>query len=93
MPLMKQKEKALLVLEDGSVFEGNAFACGGETMGEVVFNTAMTGYQEVITATRNFLAVFLEGRFYRQGVSSPSQQLAHEAKPEGLPGVLRKNRC
>jgi carbamoyl-phosphate synthase small subunit len=46
---MKQKEKALLVLEDGSVFEGNAFACGGETMGEVVFNTAMTGYQEVIT--------------------------------------------
>jgi carbamoyl-phosphate synthase small subunit len=49
MPLLNQKRKALLVLEDGSVFEGNAFAGGGETMGEVVFNTGMTGYQEVIT--------------------------------------------
>jgi carbamoyl-phosphate synthase small subunit len=49
MPLANQKQKALLVLEDGSVFEGTAFAGGGETMGEVVFNTGMTGYQEVIT--------------------------------------------
>lgn len=49
MPLTNQKRKALLVLEDGSVFEGSAFAGGGETMGEVVFNTGMTGYQEVIT--------------------------------------------
>ena len=49
MPLLKQKKKALLVLEDGSVFEGNVFAGEGETMGEVVFNTGMTGYQEVIT--------------------------------------------
>jgi carbamoyl-phosphate synthase small subunit len=36
-------------LEDGSVFDGYAFAGEGETMGEVVFNTGMTGYQEVIT--------------------------------------------
>jgi carbamoyl-phosphate synthase small subunit len=49
MPLLNQKRKALLVLEDGSVFEGSAFAGNGETMGEVVFNTGMTGYQEVIT--------------------------------------------
>jgi carbamoyl-phosphate synthase small subunit len=49
MPLLNQKRKALLVLEDGSVFEGTAFAGNGETMGEVVFNTGMTGYQEVIT--------------------------------------------
>jgi len=49
MPLTNQKRKVLLVLEDGSVFEGAAFAGGGETMGEVVFNTGMTGYQEVIT--------------------------------------------
>ena len=49
MPLLNQKRKALLVLEDGSVFEGTAFAGSGETMGEVVFNTGMTGYQEVIT--------------------------------------------
>ena len=49
MPLLNKDRKALLVLEDGSVFEGTAFASSGETMGEVVFNTGMTGYQEVIT--------------------------------------------
>ena len=49
MPLLSQRRKALLVLEDGSVFEGYVFAGSGETMGEVVFNTGMTGYQEVIT--------------------------------------------
>ncbi len=49
MPLLNKEPKALLVLEDGSVFEGFAFAGSGETMGEVVFNTGMTGYQEVIT--------------------------------------------
>jgi carbamoyl-phosphate synthase small subunit len=49
MPLLKKERRALLVLEDGSVFEGTAFAGEGVTMGEVVFNTGMTGYQEVIT--------------------------------------------
>lgn len=49
MSLLKKERRALLVLEDGSVFEGSAFAGEGETMGEVVFNTGMTGYQEVIT--------------------------------------------
>jgi carbamoyl-phosphate synthase small subunit len=49
MPLLKKERRALLVLEDGSVFEGTAFAGKGETIGEVVFNTGMTGYQEVIT--------------------------------------------
>ena len=41
--------RAVLVLEDGKVFNGQAFASEGETLGEVVFNTAMTGYQEVLT--------------------------------------------
>jgi carbamoyl-phosphate synthase small subunit len=49
MPLINKDRRALLVLEDGSVFEGTAFAGSGLTMGEVVFNTGMTGYQEVIT--------------------------------------------
>lgn len=40
---------ALLVLEDGSVFRGHAVGALGETVGEVVFNTAMTGYQEILT--------------------------------------------
>ena len=40
---------ALLVLEDGNVFEGRSIGCSGHAVGEVVFNTAMTGYQEIIT--------------------------------------------
>jgi len=41
--------RAILALEDGSVFEGTAFGADGEQDGEVVFNTSMTGYQEVLT--------------------------------------------
>jgi len=41
--------KAILALADGTVFEGSAFGAYGETTGEVVFNTSMMGYQEVIT--------------------------------------------
>ena len=40
---------ALLALEDGSLFHGHAAGTNGETVGEVVFNTAMTGYQEILT--------------------------------------------
>ena len=41
--------KALLALENGQVFEGVAAGASGETSGEVVFNTSLTGYQEVLT--------------------------------------------
>ncbi|WP_282042308.1 glutamine-hydrolyzing carbamoyl-phosphate synthase small subunit [Halomonas alimentaria] len=40
---------AILALEDGSVFHGTAIGADGQTSGEVVFNTAMTGYQEILT--------------------------------------------
>ncbi|NWF71442.1 MAG: glutamine-hydrolyzing carbamoyl-phosphate synthase small subunit [Nitrospirae bacterium] len=42
-------KKALLALADGTLFEGRALGYEGEAVGEVVFNTAMTGYQEVLT--------------------------------------------
>lgn len=41
--------QAILVLADGSVFHGTALGATGHTIGEVVFNTAMTGYQEILT--------------------------------------------
>ena len=41
--------KAVLLLEDGTVFEGTSFGAEGMRCGEVVFNTAMTGYQEILT--------------------------------------------
>ena len=41
--------KAILVLEDGRTFHGASFGARGETFGEMVFNTSMTGYQEILT--------------------------------------------
>ena len=49
MSLYTQKRKATLVMEDGNFFRGYAFAGEGEVFGEVVFNTGMSGYQEVLT--------------------------------------------
>src|SRR5204862_3731015 len=43
------KPSALLVLADGTVFEGSGFGATGHAVGEVCFNTAMTGYQEILT--------------------------------------------
>jgi carbamoyl-phosphate synthase small subunit len=42
-------QAAKLALEDGTIYTGRAFGASGETFGEVVFNTSMTGYQEVLT--------------------------------------------
>ncbi|WP_226876462.1 glutamine-hydrolyzing carbamoyl-phosphate synthase small subunit [Microbulbifer hainanensis] len=47
--LMGTSTPALLVLADGSVFEGRAIGAHGSAVGEVVFNTSMTGYQEILT--------------------------------------------
>jgi len=43
------RQPALLALEDGSLFRGESIGIEGQTTGEVVFNTAMTGYQEILT--------------------------------------------
>ena len=41
--------KAILALEDGTIFEGKSLGASGKTNGEIVFNTSMTGYQEILT--------------------------------------------
>ncbi len=46
---VKLTKSAILVLEDGTVFKGTAIGAEGSSVGEVVFNTAMTGYQEILT--------------------------------------------
>jgi carbamoyl-phosphate synthase small subunit len=43
------KKPAILALEDGKIFHGYSFGADGENYGEVVFNTSMTGYQEILT--------------------------------------------
>ena len=46
---MTASKPALLALADGSIFHGISIGIDGQTTGEVVFNTAMTGYQEILT--------------------------------------------
>ena len=46
---MNKSNSAILLLADGSIFEGKSFGYQGETTGEVCFNTGMTGYQEILT--------------------------------------------
>jgi carbamoyl-phosphate synthase small subunit len=46
---VSERPAAGLLLEDGTLFEGEAFGARGETSGEVVFNTSLTGYQEILT--------------------------------------------
>ena len=48
-PSASRPLKALLALEDGRLFEGASFGATGTTVGEICFNTSMTGYQEVLT--------------------------------------------
>src|SRR5213595_2975389 len=49
MPGELKTGTALLALEDGRVFRGRSWAAEGEVCGEMVFNTSMTGYQEILT--------------------------------------------
>src|SRR5579871_2221542 len=46
---MSKGREAILALADGRIFRGRAFGAEGEAFGEAVFNTSMTGYQEVLT--------------------------------------------
>src|SRR5688572_28692182 len=46
---MQRKQPAILALEDGRTFRGRSWAAAGESCGEMVFNTSMSGYQEVLT--------------------------------------------
>ncbi|MBT9495081.1 MAG: glutamine-hydrolyzing carbamoyl-phosphate synthase small subunit [Paucibacter sp.] len=49
LPELLSSPKAILALADGTVFKGSSIGATGQTVGEVVFNTAMTGYQEILT--------------------------------------------
>lgn len=49
MSIFNQSKKAYLMLEDGQIFEGRSFGAEGTVIGEVVFTTGVTGYQETLT--------------------------------------------
>ena len=49
---------AVLTLEDGTIFNGKSIGAKGSSIGEVVFNTAMTGYQEILTDPSYFCLLY-----------------------------------
>ena len=61
------REEISLYLEDGSHFNGFAFGALGQTVGEVVFNTSMTGYQEILT----------DPSYHRQMVTMTAPQIGN----------------
>ncbi len=70
---------AILLLEDGTYFEGISFGAVGTISGEVVFNTGMTGYQEVITDPSYFgqLITFTYPEIGNTGVNSEDNESSH----------------
>jgi carbamoyl-phosphate synthase small subunit len=78
--------KALLVLSDGVVFEGKGFGAEGETMGEVVFNTSMTGYQEILTdpSYKGQIVTMTYPQIGNYGINEEDIESLHGPKAEGF---------
>ncbi len=79
-------KKALLVLSDGMVFEGKSFGADGETKGEVVFNTSMTGYQEILTdpSYKGQIVTMTYTQMGNYGVNEEDDESAGGPKVEGF---------
>ncbi len=79
-------KKALLVLSDGTVFEGESFGADGEAVGEVVFNTSMTGYQEILTdpSYKGQIVTMTYTQMGNYGVNGEDEESAGGPKAEGF---------
>ncbi|MEM1240414.1 MAG: glutamine-hydrolyzing carbamoyl-phosphate synthase small subunit [Cyanobacteria bacterium P01_H01_bin.26] len=84
-------QPALLVLADGSVFQGWSFGATGTVIGEIVFNTGMTGYQEVLTdpSYRGQIVTFTYPELGNTGVNSEDEE---SIAPQVM-GAIAKNIC
>ncbi|MFM7381964.1 MAG: glutamine-hydrolyzing carbamoyl-phosphate synthase small subunit [Microcystaceae cyanobacterium] len=88
MPTAEAKP-ALLVLVDGTVYRGWSFGARGTTVGEVVFNTGMTGYQEVLTdpSYRGQIVTFTYPELGNTGVNTEDEE---SSRPQ-VKGVIARN--
>jgi len=79
-------KKAVLVLTDGMVFEGYSLGSEGETIGEVVFNTSMTGYQEILTdpSYKGQIVAFTYTQIGNYGVNEDDRESGEGIKVEGI---------
>ena len=82
-------KKAILLLADGRVFKGFVFGAEGETIGEVCFNTGMTGYQEIFTdpSYHGQLMVTTNSHICNYGV----QNLEAQSEKVKISGLICKN--
>ena len=87
---MKSKQKVILALEDGAVFEGWSFGFCGEKTGEVVFNTSMTGYQEILTdpSYKGQIVTMTYPLIGNYGINQEDIE-SHEPKVEGF--IVKEN--
>ena len=76
---------AILALEDGTVFRGESFGAAGERAGEVIFNTAMTGYQEILTdpSYKGQIVTMTYPLIGNYGVNSTDNE-SPKSQPEGF---------
>lgn len=84
-------QPALLVLEDGSIYKGWSFGAAGTTMGEVVFNTGMTGYQEVLTDP-SYCGQIVTFTYPELGNTGVNPEDEESARPY-VRGAIAKNIC
>ena len=82
--------KAMLALEDGVFFKGYSFTGPGETWGEIVFNTSMTGYQEVLTdpSYAGQIVAMTYPHVGNYGVNDPADVESSKIRVEGF--ILRE---
>lgn len=88
---MSSAQPALLVLADGTTYRGYSFGATGTTIGEVVFNTGMTGYQEVMTdpSYRGQIVTFTYPELGNTGVNPDDE----ESETPHVRGVIARNIC
>ena len=91
MMSLDSAQPALLVLSDGTAYSGFSFGAVGTTLGEVVFNTGMTGYQEVLTdpSYRGQMVTFTYPELGNTGVNPTDEE---SAQPH-VRGVIARNIC
>ena len=82
--------KAVLVLEDGTVFEGKSFGAQGITSGEVVFNTSMAGYQEIMTDP-SYTGQIVAMTYPLIGNYGVNDQYVESARPQAKGMIVREH--
>ncbi len=86
------KKTAVLVLADGSVFFGTGFGKIGQTVGEVCFNTAITGYQEILTdpSYNQQIVVFTAPHIGNTGTNDEDEEASSQQGQKGAIGLITK---